>query len=145
MSKTRTLLGGALLGISALAVADDGAALFAQHCSGCHGPQAVGIEGIAPPLHNPELWQSLDAQAPRYIAGVMSGGLSGTLNVAGLDYMGLVMPPQSQIDSAQLASIAGYVLGELNGVASAPDAALIDQLKAAPLSHKELRAIRKGS
>lgn len=145
MNKLPLLLAAALLGSPALVLADDGAALFAQHCSGCHGPQAVGIEGIAPPLHNPELWQGLGAQAPRYIAGVMSGGLSGALNVAGLDYMGLVMPPQSQIDSAQLASIAGYVLGELNGVSAAPDAALIDQLKAAPLSHKDLRTLRKGS
>lgn len=31
---------------------EEGAALFNQYCSGCHGPQAKGIPGLCPPLND---------------------------------------------------------------------------------------------
>ncbi|QLF93723.1 cytochrome c [Pseudomonas sp. ABC1] len=140
----RSLLAALAVASAIPAFADDGQALFVQNCSSCHGTDAEGIEGLAPPLHNPELWQALGDNSARYIAGVMTGGLSGTISAKGLDYFGLVMPPQSHIDSADLQRIARYVIA-LNEAAAAPDQALIDQLKAAPLAHKALRDIRKGN
>jgi len=122
-----------------------GKAKFADRCSACHGAEGIGIEGLAPPLKNPELWKSLDTNGAKYIAGVMTGGMAGTINVDGVDYRGLIMPPQSFIESAELAEIAKYVVEYLNAAKSTPSVGLIDELKAAPLSHANLRAIRKGA
>jgi hypothetical protein len=47
------------------------------------------------------------------------------------------------IPSEDLAKIVKYVLVTLNGSKTSPDVALIDKLKATPMSHTELREIRK--
>lgn len=120
-----------------------GADLFTNTCAACHGDAGVGIPGLAPPLQNPELWQRLGAKGNEYIAGVMTAGLSGTITVDGIKYQAMVMPPQSMVESEELVKIAEYVLTTLNGSDAVPDVALIDKLKATPLSHKELRAIRE--
>ena len=124
---------------------DAGKSMFDNRCAACHGAAGVGIEGIAPPLQNPDLWKSLGGNGAKYMAGVMTGGLGGAINVAGIDYRGLVMPPQSYIDSTELSVIAKYVVQTLNAGASTPGVALINELKAAPLSHAALRLIRKGA
>lgn len=134
-----------LLASSSTGLADDisGADLFSNTCAACHGDAGVGIPGLAPPLQNPELWQRLGPKGNEYIAGVMTAGLSGTIIVDGIKYQAMVMPPQSMIASEDLVKIAEYVLTTLNGSEAIPDVALIDTLKATPLSHTELRAIRK--
>lgn len=134
-----------LLGGSSTSLAADvsGADLFSNTCAACHGDAGVGIPGLAPPLQNPELWERLGSKGNEYIAGVMTAGLSGTITVDGIKYQAMVMPPQSMIASEELAKIAKYVLTTLNGSNAIPDVALIDKLKATPLTHKELRAIRK--
>jgi mono/diheme cytochrome c family protein len=133
-----------LLGItSSVFAADNGQALFSNTCAACHGDAGVGTPGLAPPLQNPELWQRLGDKGTTYIAGVMTAGMSGTITVAGTKYRAMVMPPQSMIPSEDLAKIAKYVLVTLNGSKASPDVALIDKLKATPMSHTELREIRK--
>lgn len=137
-----------VLTLAQVAWADDldkSKSLFGNRCAACHGAAGVGVEGLAPPLQNPELWKSLGGNGAKYMAGVMTGGMTGTITVADVDYRGLVMPAQSFIDSAELAMIAKYVVETLNAGASTPSIALIDELKAAPLPHAEIRAIRKGA
>ena len=138
------LMGSALLAQAAWAQ-DSGKAMFDNRCAACHGAAGIGIEGVAPPLQNPELWKSLGENGAKYMAGVMTGGMTGTITVADVDYRGLVMPAQSFIASTELAMIAKYVVETLNAGASTPSIALIDELKAAPLPHAEIRAIRKGA
>ena len=77
--------------------AEEGAALFRQHCMACHGEQGVGVAGLAPPLQNAELWGALGEDSARYLLAVMNGGLSGAIRAQGVDYIGLVMPPQAHI------------------------------------------------
>ena len=153
-----------VLTLAQVAWADDlGKPMFGNRCAACHGAASVvadrflqqgrhrhgaagvGIEGLAPPLQNPELWKSLGENGAKYMAGVMTGGMTGTITVADVDYRGLVMPAQSFIASTELAMIAKYVVETLNAGASTPSIALIDELKAAPLPHAEIRAIRKGA
>ncbi|KQT64052.1 MULTISPECIES: c-type cytochrome [unclassified Aureimonas] len=129
---------------AAPALAADGAALFAGTCAACHGEGGVGIDGLAPPLVDAELWTGLGDKAPTYLAGVMAGGLSGKITAKGIDFVGLVMPPQTEIPDAELAAIGTYVLKELNGLSVAPDEAAIAAAKAAPPTHKALRALRRG-
>ncbi len=134
-----------LLGSSSNSFAADvsGADLFSNTCAACHGDAGVGIPGLAPPLQNPELWERLGSKGNEYIAGVMTAGLSGTITVNVIKYQAMVMPPQSMIASEELAKIAEYVLTTLNSSDAIPDVALIDKMKATPLTHKELRTIRK--
>jgi len=144
MNKFRVLGGAlALLMASGQALAD-GKQLFNQHCSSCHGAEGAGIDGVAPPLRNPSLWQRLGEQAPTYLTGVWAGGLSGSLEVDGQTYRGLVMPPQTQIPAADLEQVSGYLLHDLNGAKQRVERAQIEAARQAPLSHQQLRALRKG-
>jgi mono/diheme cytochrome c family protein len=134
----------AAAGVPALA-ADHGKDMFVAVCEACHGEGGVGTEGVAPPLVDPALWSRLGDKAPAYLAGVLAGGLSGKISANGIDYIGLVMPPQSEAGSSkELAAVANYVLKDLNGLASVADAAGIDAALNAPQSHKQLRALREG-
>ncbi len=136
------LIIGAML--SGVAAAQTGQELFTTSCSGCHGADASGIEGLAPSLHNPELWNKLGAQRDNYIAGVVTGGLSGKLESLGKTYQGFAMPPQSFLSSADLVQITHYILDDVNQLSGGPSEALIDQYKQAPLTHGELHKLRSG-
>ena len=49
----------------------------------CHQLGGVGSPGVAPPLVDGELWGALGDKAERYFAGVLIGGLSGTIAADG--------------------------------------------------------------
>ena len=142
----RIRLGGAVAALLLCGQAfAGGEELFNQHCSSCHGVGATGIAGIAPPLHNPALWQKHGAQAASYLSGVWASGMSGTLEIDGQSYRGLVMPPQTQIPAAELEQIAGYLLHDVNGVAQTVSQAQIEAARQSPPGHTQLRALRKGN
>ncbi|WP_243026627.1 c-type cytochrome [Thermus albus] len=95
----------ALLLLFSWALAQDGKALYGQHCAACHGPEAKGIPGAIPPLAgNPRV------QDEAYVLKVVREGLSGPLEVGGMSYSG-VMPPMSQVSEAQARAIAQYLKG----------------------------------
>ncbi|KQT42045.1 hypothetical protein ASG43_17370 [Aureimonas sp. Leaf454] len=144
MVDRRTVLAALVACAVSPAAAADGPARFAEICAACHGEAGVGIEGLAPPLVDAELWTRLGDKAPDYLAGVMAGGMGGKITAKGIDYVGLVMPAQTEVPDADLAAIATYVLKDLNGLTVAPDEAAITAAKAAPPTHKALRALRKG-
>jgi mono/diheme cytochrome c family protein len=128
-----------LLALGSTAQASE--ALFKQNCAACHGEQAEGIPGLAPPLAHPQLWQGLGDNATGYITGVMAGGLSGQLTAQGQMYFGLVMPPQRHQAAEDLASVANYVLG-LNGVSAKVTAADVEQARTDAPGHAQLRSLR---
>lgn len=131
--------------VSPALAADHGKDMFVAVCEACHGEGGVGTEGVAPPLVDPDLWSRLGDKAPAYLAGVLAGGLSGKISAKGIDYIGLVMPPQSEGASAEeLAAVANYVLKDLNGLSATTDAADIHAALKAPQTHKQLRAMREG-
>lgn len=135
-----------LLALAAVAAAGtasaDGAALFAETCAACHGENGVGIPGVAPPLARPAFWAALGDKAPDYIAGVMAGGMGGKLTVDGQLYIGLIMPPQTQLEAAEMAEIGSYVLQGLGGSAASLDVETVEAALKAPPSHADLRAMR---
>ena len=132
-----------LLTASPLGLAD-GDDLFQQNCSSCHGVGAVGIPGLAPPLKKPALWGALDDDALRYLVGVATNGMSGKLEVDGQVYQGMVMPPMSHLDPNDLASIAGYVLSDVNGVSVTPSESDVIALQSESMNHGSLRALRNS-
>ncbi|MBE0579559.1 cytochrome c [Devosia sp.] len=136
-------LGLALL-IAAPVTADEvSEQLFVDACSGCHQLGGVGQPALAPPLVDPALWAGLGEQAPDYLVGVIVGGLTGKITVAGQDYIGLAMPPQDWMTDEEIAAVAAYVLNDLNGLDLTATPELIAAIRPAHPSHQDLRAIRK--
>src|SRR5271170_5723078 len=126
------------------ALAADGQALFNGTCAACHQPGGVGSPGLAPPLADLPLWKRLGASAGTYLQGVMLTGMSGSIEVEGQTYVGLIMPPQERMTNEELAAIGNYVLGTLNGLQSPGlTEASVAQVRAAPPTHATLREIRK--
>lgn len=126
------------------AQAKTGQEMFVETCSGCHGADGKGIVGLAPSLENPDLWNKLGEHRDKYIAGVVTGGMSGKIESLGNTYQAMAMPPQSYVETQDLVQITHYILHDLNHLEGGPEAKMIDQYKQAPLSHQELHQIRNG-
>lgn len=136
-------LGLALLLAAPVAADEAGEQLFVDSCSGCHQLGGVGQPALAPPLVDPALWTGLGEKAPNYLVGVIMGGLVGKITAAGQDYVGLAMPSQDWMTDAEIAAVAAYVLGDLNGLDLVPTPELIAATRASHPSHSALRALRK--
>lgn len=146
MSSAAHSLVVASLFVASTALAADGEALFNESCAACHQRGGTGSVGLAPPLVDRALWDRLGGAAPGYIQGVMLAGLSGSIEVAGQQYVGLVMPPQSRMTDDELAAIGIYVLSKLNAIRNpALTAATVAALRSAPPTHAALREMRKKS
>ncbi|MDH2432346.1 cytochrome c [Pokkaliibacter sp. MBI-7] len=140
------LVSGLLLGAlpaTAVHAAEAGKALFDQRCAACHQAAGVGAPGLAPPLVDAALWQGLGKRAQEYFFTVLNSGLSGTIEVDGVGYYGLVMPTQADLSAEQMGQLMNYVLNDLNQTGTTLDAGVLEQARANPLSHTDVRAIRK--
>jgi mono/diheme cytochrome c family protein len=136
----------ASLFIASAALAADGEALFNASCAACHQRGGIGSVGLAPPLVDRALWDRLGGAAPDYIQGVMLAGFSGSIEVAGQQYIGLVMPPQARMTDDELAAIGIYILSTLNAIRNPTlTAATVAALRLAPPTHAALREMRKKS
>lgn len=122
---------------------ETGEALFIDNCSGCHQLAGAGQAGLAPPLADPALWTGLGPRSTDYLAGVMMGGLTGTITAGGQKFIGLAMPPQDWMTDAELQAVADYVLNDLNGLGLTMPAETLAALREAKPSHADLRALRK--
>ncbi len=94
---------------AAFASDDEGATLFQSNCAGCHGPTGAGLGDTFPPLAGNPNVQDAD-----HVRAVITGGLSGAVEVLGKTYNG-VMPPFSSLTPQQVEALIGYVQGELQG------------------------------
>ena len=137
-------LAAALLGVAAVAQAEDGAALFETHCAACHNTGGTGTPGLAPPLDRPDFWKALGDKAPDYVAGVITHGFNAKITVRGETYMGTMMPPVAGASDAELASIATFVVGTLGGTGQAVTPEAIASARAA-MSNDALKALRPAS
>jgi len=132
----------ALLGAPAYA-AEAGHTLFEQSCSGCHQTGGAGQSGLAPPVASQELWHAMDGKAETYLAGVLMGGLTGTIVSNGEPFVGLAMPPHDWLSDEEALAIADYVLNDLNGLDIEITSGPIIEAREKPPSHSALRAMRK--
>lgn len=96
---------------------DAGAAVFASRCAVCHGPQAAGIPGSFPSLHEQVVAFAKMPQGRDYLVMVVTTGLMGTLKVGGVTYNG-VMPAQSGLSEAEIAAVLSYLASGLGTDAS---------------------------
>ncbi len=94
------------------AAAPAGGQLFANRCAVCHGPEAAGIPGSFPSLHEQIVGFAKTAQGRDYLVMVVTTGLMGALKVGGINYNG-VMPAQSGLSEADIAAVLNYLAADL--------------------------------
>lgn len=118
----------------------DGQELFAAHCGACHGAEAEGIPGLAPPLAGRDL-----ARAREQILHTVLSGLTGVIKVGEEFYDG-VMPPFAALSDAEIAALVDYVvsLGTSTQVPRTPRTtpAEVAEARKATMTAAELRARR---
>jgi mono/diheme cytochrome c family protein len=108
-----------------------GAAVFAARCAVCHGPEAGGIPGSFPSLHEQIVGFAKVPQGREYLVMVVTTGLMGELTVGGVTYRG-VMPAQSALSEAEVAAVLSYLASDRGKIAGAPalSAADVAQIRA---------------
>jgi mono/diheme cytochrome c family protein len=96
-----------------------GASVFAGRCAVCHGPDAAGIPGSFPSLHEQIVAFGKTQPGRDYLVMVVTTGLMGELKVAGVTYRG-VMPAQSGLREAEVAAVLSYLASDRGKVSGPP-------------------------
>ncbi len=82
-----------------------GASVYSTNCSSCHQANGQGVAGAFPPLAaNPAV-----AGDAKHVIHIVKFGLSGSLNVAGKTYNGMMPAWSSQLSDGDIASVITYV------------------------------------
>lgn len=136
------LLAGLAAAATTPAFAEEAGELFEIHCAACHNSGGTGNPGLAPPLNRPAFWQALGDQAPDYLAGVMTSGLAGRLEVQGQLYIGLIMPPVASATPEELVEIGSWVLQTLGQTEAEMTPELLEAATQVRPTHADLRAMR---
>jgi mono/diheme cytochrome c family protein len=80
----------------------DGEAVYVQNCQSCHQPDGAGLPGTFPPLAgNP------NAADGEYVRRVITNGLSGEIQVAGVTYNGVM--PAVPLSDEELAAVVAHL------------------------------------
>ena len=126
-----------------------GAAVFADRCAVCHGPQAAGIPGTFPSLHEQVVAFAKIPEGRDYLVMVVTNGLMGNVKVGGVNYNG-VMPAQSGLGEAEVAAVLNYLVSDLGknepGTAALSAADVTDaRARHADKSAQATRALRPAT
>ncbi|WP_298193789.1 cytochrome c [Novosphingobium sp.] len=105
---TAALAAGLTLPVRA---APDGAAIYAR-CAACHTKTGAGVPGVFPPLGEDFRVMAASEAGRRYLALVVTRGVSGPIKVGGKPYAG-VMPAQATLDDASVAAVLNHVGTEI--------------------------------
>lgn len=112
----------AVAGWTLPAVADEpvsGENVFAGRCAVCHGPEAAGIPGTFPSLHEQIVSFAKTPEGRDYLVMVVTTGLMGELKVGGITYRN-VMPAQSGLSESEVAAVLSYLASDRGKNGSAP-------------------------
>lgn len=84
----------------------DGETVYAN-CAACHGAEGQGVPGAFPPLagHAPDLL----AASREFLVDVVLFGMQGPIEVAGMNYNGL-MPAWGHLSDAEVAAVLDHIL-----------------------------------
>jgi mono/diheme cytochrome c family protein len=96
-----------------------GATIFAGRCAVCHGPEAAGIPGTFPSLHEQIVNFAKTPEGRDYLVMVVTTGLMGELKVGGISYNN-VMPAQSGFSESEVAAVLSYLASDRGKNHSAP-------------------------
>lgn len=90
-----------------------GAEVYSQQCAACHQPQGQGIPGSFPPLkeHAAQMYNATDGIGGRsYLGHVLQYGLTGPIEVDGVDYNGNMPAWGGALSNQQIADVLNYTL-----------------------------------
>jgi ubiquinol-cytochrome c reductase cytochrome c subunit len=97
------------------AQSDSGPQLFAQYCASCHQATGLGIEGTFPPLAgNPS------AADENYVESAILNGVSGPLEVLGVNYDTAMPAVVALTDPAEIQAVVQHVVGLASQSAADP-------------------------
>jgi glucose/arabinose dehydrogenase/cytochrome c5 len=102
----------------------DGARLYTQHCSICHGAEGKGIPNVFPPLAGADF---LVKQREKALRAPLEG-MTGKIVVNGQTYEG-AMPPVL-LEDAEIAAIFSHVFASWENTGTAPNAGEIASVRA---------------
>ncbi len=91
--------------------AADGVAIYGR-CAACHTKTGAGVPGVFPPLGEDFRTLAASDAGRRYLALVVTRGISGPIKVGGKPFAG-VMPAQSTLDDASVAAVLNHVGTEI--------------------------------
>lgn len=110
LNSNRTMMGGSMMlenddndttGIESSVETGDGARLFKEYCSSCHGSNGQGISGVFPPVRS----SSIVAGDKSTVVKILLDGLQGDVTV-GNDHYNSVMPAfGARLTDGQIADI----------------------------------------
>jgi mono/diheme cytochrome c family protein len=129
-------LSALLLTSIARAQENAGATIFAARCSVCHGPQAAGIPGTFPSLHEQVVAFSKSEAGRDYMAMVVTSGLMGELSIGGVRYNN-VMPAQSGLSEADVAAVLTFLASGLGKAEQSSPAVSASDVKEARARHPD--------
>ncbi len=89
------------------AAGPDGAVLYGR-CAACHTKTGAGVPSVFPPLGPDLRAMALTDAGRRYLALVVTRGVSGPIKVGGKPYAG-VMPTQGGLGDAPVAAVLNHV------------------------------------
>ena len=112
-------IGAACVSPAAADAPPPGANVFAARCAVCHGPEAAGIPGSFPSLHDQIVAFGKTPPGRDYLIMVVTTGLMGDLTVGSVSYRG-VMPAQSILSEAEVAAVLTWLASDRGKDASYP-------------------------
>ncbi|MCB2379509.1 cytochrome c [Hymenobacter sp. BT635] len=84
---------------------NEGATLYASHCSNCHGAQGEGLKRLIPPLAGADYL----TKNRNGLACLVRKGLQGPLIVNGVDYNQVMPAADSHLTDSQITNILNFV------------------------------------
>ena len=108
--------GGGAAGGSATATNSNGAKVFSNNCSSCHGAQGQGLPGAFPPLAN----NPMVTGDPNKVIGAVLGGLHAPITVGGQTYNGTMPPWKGTLSNKDIADVITYIRGSLGNNHASP-------------------------
>lgn len=83
-------------------------------CSACHLPDGNGVPSAFPPIRNRTAAIAAIDGGREYLVTAVSYGLMGTIEVAGIPYMGVMAGNNGMLSSEEIAAALNYVIFELD-------------------------------
>ena len=118
--------GGGAASAPAGATNSNGAKVFSNNCSSCHGAQGQGLPGTFPPLTN----NPVVTGDPNKVIGIVLGGLHGSIVVNGQTYNGTMPPWKGTLSNKDVSDVITYIRGSLgNNHASSVTEAQVNNYK----------------
>lgn len=81
-----------------------------QRCAACHLPDGAGVPGAFPPLRKEVRNLASTEKGREYLTFVVLNGVSGRIDVNGVQYRGMMPAVAKDLDDAQIADLLNYLL-----------------------------------